>query len=544
MSLLRGDENGIRGTLAHVLHARRDFMMESLDRLVRQCDAKIPRVAPSLFDAPLTERRWLAFLRAEEVRARWLRGSALMRTAGLAAAWMLVLAGCSSCTPRPSPDASPPDASDAASSAEGGPQTCSQAPGDPSFRCDLVASSPGWKRIGCLPACGIEIADDPARSDAPALSWQPCADGRAGCTELRIDERDAAERNWSFVSSWTADRHLLWIVRTAHSNGESQTHLLDARSGAALFAAHQRMGVPAECTQLPLAVQRSRALIGFTSWLSQAPYSGRVAIDLTEPSATLQPPRIFDFASCGANFRASECVSTSRGMVCITSARQVIRWDDAQSKPEWLGTYDSLRGVPGELRVVQDDVWFSTSSWDADLAIHVMPRGASIRRFAPEAGGDAFAFASDGTEMAWLEGASRDRSHSPQSGDVFRSVSLFVAPYVNSASALRRRRLGPLPDLRTTTGGMIGSGFYAYFASTTDLVPPAVTVVRLNDGAYWHLRPSDGYAWGPDSPVWMGGGEIALSRDILLRPGVPEIRSLQRIRLDALGPPEGTLSAL
>lgn len=71
MSLLRGDENWIRGTLAEVLQARRDLMMESLDRLVRQCDAKIPRVAPSLFDEPLTERRWLAFLRAEEVRARW-----------------------------------------------------------------------------------------------------------------------------------------------------------------------------------------------------------------------------------------------------------------------------------------------------------------------------------------------------------------------------------------------------------------------------------------------------------------------------------------
>jgi hypothetical protein len=249
-----------------------------------------------------------------------------MRMSGLAAAWMFVLVGCSSCTPHPSSDASPSDASDAAISAEGGPQTCSRAPGDPSFRCDLVASSPGWRRIGCLPACGIEIADDPARSDAPTLSWQPCADGRAGCTELGIAEREAAERSWSFVSSWTADRHLLWIVRTARSGGESQTHLLDARSGAVLFAARQRMGVPAECTQLPLAVQRSRALIGFTSWLPQAPYSGRIAIDLTETSATLQPPRIFDFASCGANFRASDCVSTSRGMVCITSARQVIRW--------------------------------------------------------------------------------------------------------------------------------------------------------------------------------------------------------------------------
>jgi hypothetical protein len=71
MSLRKSDENAIRGTLGEVLKARRDLMMESLDRLVRQCDAKIPRVAPSLFDAPLTEQRWIAFLRAESVRARW-----------------------------------------------------------------------------------------------------------------------------------------------------------------------------------------------------------------------------------------------------------------------------------------------------------------------------------------------------------------------------------------------------------------------------------------------------------------------------------------
>lgn len=71
MSLRRGDEHWIRGTLAELLQARPDLMMESLERLVRQCDAKLPRVAPSLFDEPLTERRWLTFLRAEEVRARW-----------------------------------------------------------------------------------------------------------------------------------------------------------------------------------------------------------------------------------------------------------------------------------------------------------------------------------------------------------------------------------------------------------------------------------------------------------------------------------------
>lgn len=71
MSLRNGDEHWIRATLAQVLQARRDLMMESLDRLVRQCDAKLPRIAPSLFEAPVTEARWLAFLRAEEVKAQW-----------------------------------------------------------------------------------------------------------------------------------------------------------------------------------------------------------------------------------------------------------------------------------------------------------------------------------------------------------------------------------------------------------------------------------------------------------------------------------------
>lgn len=49
---------------------RRELMSESLDRLVRQCDAKLPRVAPSLFERPLTEATWLVFLRSEEIRMR------------------------------------------------------------------------------------------------------------------------------------------------------------------------------------------------------------------------------------------------------------------------------------------------------------------------------------------------------------------------------------------------------------------------------------------------------------------------------------------
>ncbi|MBL8682440.1 MAG: hypothetical protein JNK05_24955 [Myxococcales bacterium] len=55
----------IRGMLNTVFSWRRELMSESLDRLVRQCDAKLPRVAPSLFERPLTEATWLVFATLE-----------------------------------------------------------------------------------------------------------------------------------------------------------------------------------------------------------------------------------------------------------------------------------------------------------------------------------------------------------------------------------------------------------------------------------------------------------------------------------------------
>jgi hypothetical protein len=61
--------NAIRGLHNEVLEWKPALMSESLDRLLRRCDAKLPLVAPSFFDAAATEQRWLAFLRAEELRA-------------------------------------------------------------------------------------------------------------------------------------------------------------------------------------------------------------------------------------------------------------------------------------------------------------------------------------------------------------------------------------------------------------------------------------------------------------------------------------------
>ncbi|MDP3275680.1 MAG: hypothetical protein Q8Q09_10830, partial [Deltaproteobacteria bacterium] len=87
-----------------------------------------------------------------------------MRICLYLAPWVLLI-GCSSCAPRVVAMDAATDARDAASDERISPQTCSEAGVNPAFSCPLVASpNAGWRRIGCLPRCGIEIADDPTQS--------------------------------------------------------------------------------------------------------------------------------------------------------------------------------------------------------------------------------------------------------------------------------------------------------------------------------------------------------------------------------------------
>jgi hypothetical protein len=63
-----GVEYQIRSLLRSVFNARRELMSEALDLLVRRCDARLPRVAPSLWNEPLTLERWDDFTHGELVK--------------------------------------------------------------------------------------------------------------------------------------------------------------------------------------------------------------------------------------------------------------------------------------------------------------------------------------------------------------------------------------------------------------------------------------------------------------------------------------------
>ncbi|MDP3278400.1 MAG: hypothetical protein Q8Q09_24640, partial [Deltaproteobacteria bacterium] len=180
-------------------------------------------------------------------------------------------------------------------------------------------------------------------------------------------------------------------------------------------------------------------------------------------------------------------------------------------------------------------------SWDFDLTVQVVTAGQGVRRLVPAPGGDAHAFGTDGIEMAWLEGIGRDRQNSPADGNIFTTNELYTAPYTTDPARVQRRLVGRLPDLRTVSSGALGDGYYLYPSSNPWPQPFSITVVRLRDGAYWRLHPGEGFEWTPGAPVWIGHGEIALGRSFLVAPQRGELRSLQRIRLDALGTPDGVL---
>jgi hypothetical protein len=145
----------------------------------------------------------------------------------------------------------------------------------------------------------------------------------------------------------------------------------------------------------------------------------------------------------------------------------------------------------------------------------------------------------DGVTMAWIEGTGRLRP-SPNPDRTFTRVDLYESPYTTDPSRVQRRHVGELTHLTSyATDNKMGSGHYAFLSSEAVGQPLTVTIVRLRDGAYWRLYSGDGYRWGADSPVWIADGEIALTRGFLVAPQLPQFRMLQRIRLDALGTPEG-----
>lgn len=467
-----------------------------------------------------------------------MRGTVIIATV-----WALT--GCSSCVPRMASDVTSGDAAldVAMETAVTGPQTCADGGGNPSFTCPLVASPrAGWRRIGCLPRCAIEIADDPSQSDPPVLDWQPCADGRQGCTEMRVPEADFGRRMWWFEGRQTNNDVLLWVVRDPNgAYGDRTAHLLSVQTNRVIYATRllERDGLG--CLGLPLATHAHRALDGFASWDNGNTLSGRISIDPATGAVEDPILRVFDYASCGQLFNPTDCAAYSNGMVCISNSRQILRWNDDQRRPEWLTDYSGLQGVPSEIRSVGEDVWFTTSSWDFDLTVRVVAPGQGVQRLVPAAGGDAFAFGADGVQMAWLEGIGRDRQNSPPDGNIFSSIELYVAPYTTDPARVQKRFVGRLPDLRSMTTAALGGGYFAYGSSNPRPQASSITVVRLSDGAYWRLHPGDGYEWTVGAPSWIGNGEIALGKDFLIAPQRGEMRSLQRIRLDALGAPDGTL---
>lgn len=67
LALQRPSNFHVRQVFNCMFDTHREALRASVDTLVRQCDAKLPLVLPSLFDQPITERRWNAYLRDESL---------------------------------------------------------------------------------------------------------------------------------------------------------------------------------------------------------------------------------------------------------------------------------------------------------------------------------------------------------------------------------------------------------------------------------------------------------------------------------------------
>jgi hypothetical protein len=245
-----------------------------------------------------------------------------------------------------------------------------------------------------------------------------------------------------------------------------------------------------------------------------------------------RPRIVIDQDSCP--FAATEqelTVARDRlGMVVTLPGIALARVDRSSHR---VRTVDTEGMLPLRPRFFGDALFFQRDRGGSplDVAVEVAGRAPVRLLGSPELNDagrparDVNYFITDGTTMVWIEG--EDRVEDPWS---YQAVSLWTAPLATDPAAVRARRVGALPT--APVGGNAGYGFgrYVYLESRSVL-----RIVNLADGTFWRLESDPDLEWYGRGPAWVGPEEFAIGQRRRLDTPNGAVRTLLRIRFDALG---------
>jgi hypothetical protein len=248
-----------------------------------------------------------------------------------------------------------------------------------------------------------------------------------------------------------------------------------------------------------------------------------------------RPRIVMDQQSCP--FAATEqelTVARDRlGMVVTLPGIALARVDPSSHRVRTVNTDGML---PLRPRFFGDALFFQRDrrGLPLDVAVEVAGRAPVRLLGSPELNDaghparDVDYFITDGTAMVWIEG--EDRVSDPWS---YQAVSLWTAPLVADPAAVRARRVATLPARPVGADVAYGFGRYIYRESRTVL-----RIVNLADGTSWRLESDPDLEWYDWGPAWVGPEELAIGQRRRLDTPNGAVRTLLRIRFDALGAPE------
>ncbi len=356
-----------------------------------------------------------------------------------------------------------------------------------------------WQPLPGLPeGCIIEQATNP--DTLLAIEWVPCRDGSTGCRELAPDPR--FQRVTLDIGYRDETRECFALVQALRSDALQRPIKVIACTDAGVVGAWRTPppSMPGVCQLWPLGVGAgafafaTNAIVADSVPQDRLFHASLLGTDGVGPGITL-----FEGARARSASPERIAVSATTAAAEIHPGGYVVVLEGDTVEPLEPPARE-VAGTAQNLHVVGRHVLWE--AWGSRIRLLHGAQGESTAVYHARDSGDVRGFATDGRDLAWVEGYDRPCTYGCP--EPYGRVELWTAHYERDPSDLAPRRVRELSA--RIAKARVGGGFYGH-TDYTDW--HRVVLYRLSDGrrGTWTL-PRDSSARGI---VWIAETEVAVA---------------------------------
>ena len=382
----------------------------------------------------------------------------------------------------------------------------------------------GWDRLAYKDgACGLYVPRSRAALPAP-LAWEPCPEAAgAGCLRLALDwARNPKLPEWIAPATFASrDGRGALLLHTARYQADGTVRMIAEVDGPvriALREQDERCALGAargDGDHYAFRVYDSEATGELDSY-----GGGGIGGALDELA-----PRVF----VAAHDRIARSVLAGAPGFLELAAGGAMTLHPWAGAPVALWSSEQGGGLAQNFQSFRGDALLWAANDEATRKQMVWTARAGVKELLPAAAD----LGTDGRDLVWLEGT--------RGPGGFSNVRVVAAPFTTDPAQLRPRvvRASGSPHPFGTSPFVVGCGraARATFVDDGGARRNAIEVIRLSDGATWHLPDAPGSAWGYRAPLALTCDEIFARVYERAAPGQPGHFNVARVRLDGLGVP-------